>query len=126
MALTIEDFQDNVDEIARLYELLLPEDDEIESEAELGYFNSPQYRSKLYKFVKGLTNEQRDIINIALVAGCWLYHAPEVKKHDYLKDLNLQEVHVKDIEKWCAKIRITKEASEYLRTFTKVYLKECL
>lgn len=126
MNLSIEDFQDNVDEIAILYELLLPEDNYIESQEELKYFNAHQYRSKLYKFVKELTNEQRDIVNFALIIGEWLCSATEVKKYEYLKDLNLQEVHVQDIEKWCSKIRIIKKTNDYLKTFVKVYLNEYL
>lgn len=126
MNLNIEDFQENIDEIARVYELLLPEDNNIESQEELKYINSYQYRSKLYKFIKGLTNEQRDIINFALIIGEWLCTAPEVKKYEYLKDLNLQEVHVKDIEKWCSKIRVIKKTNYYLKTFAKVYLNEYL
>lgn len=38
--LTMEDFRDNVDEIAMLYELLKPKEIGCESEEEARYFNS--------------------------------------------------------------------------------------
>ena len=126
MDYTIEDFNDSADEIVRLYELLKPNEYEIISEEESNYFNSWQYKSHLYKFAKTLTQEQIEILNLALVIGYWLHLAPEPSEHNYLKQLNLQEVHVKDIAKWCAKLRMSQSAAEYLKTFTEVYLKECV
>lgn len=116
-------FKESEDEIIALYNLLKPEDEIEEHEMILAeYYNSPQYKSPLYKFVKHLTDDQRKILNIALTAGCWIYHDIEERKHEYLKDLALQNVEVKNIEQWCSKLKMNKQAATYIKTFINVYL----
>lgn len=126
MFFTIGDFRDNVDEIAILYYLLTPEEVEF-SNIEFGtYYNSIEYHSPLYRFVYELTDEQRDIINIAIIIGYWLYNAPMASSNDYLEDINKQFIHVDNVETWCSKLRSNGAIHLYLKTFLHDFLAENL
>ena len=122
MDLTLEDFKDSVDEIAMLYKLLIDIEPNYESEEEALYFNSPQYRSHVYRFINSLTDEQRDILNFAIIIGYWLCEATTTESKDYIQDINLQETHVGNIEGWCSKIISTKDSPNYLKTFLNSFL----
>lgn len=121
--LTMEDFKDNADEIAMLYELLKPKEIGYESEEEACYFNSPQYRSHLYRFVYSLTNEQRDILNIAVIIGYWFYEDKDCG-YNWLSDINAQNVHVDNIEKWCSKLISKELCYKYVKIFLNDFLHE--
>lgn len=71
----IEDFEDMIDNLVRLYILVKPEELNL-SYSELRYYNSPIYRSHLYRFIKNLNYTKRDILNTAIITGYWLYSAP--------------------------------------------------
>ena len=118
--MTITDLRNCEDELVTLYNLLKPDDDY--DVYKITYYNSPQYRSKLYKFIKSLTPEQIDILNKAIIVGCWIYDDIIKVKYEYLQNPTLENIHVSDIEKWCSKIRSSSDSITYISLFITVYL----
>lgn len=118
--MTINDLRDCEDELVTLYNLLKPDDDC--NIYKIPYYNSPQYRSKLYKFINSLTNEQIDILNKAIIIDFGIYNDILNLKHDYLQNPNLENLHVYDIEKWCSTIRSSPSSITYLSLFLTIYL----
>ncbi|MDM0993456.1 hypothetical protein QTI96_01600 [Clostridium perfringens] len=121
--MTITDLKDCEDELITLYNLLKPNDYLYDcSESMIMYYNSPQYRSKLYKFIKSLTSEQIDLLNKAIIIGCWLYDDITKLKYQYVQNPTIQNLHVYDIEKWCSKIRSSPSSIKYINIFLTAYL----
>lgn len=118
--MTITDLRNCEDELVTLYNLLKPDDDY--DVYKITYYNSPQYRSKLYKFIKSLTPEQIDILNKAIIVGCWIYDDIIKVKYEYLQNPTLENIHVSDIEKWCSKIRSSSDSITYISLFITAYL----
>lgn len=116
MDLTFEDFKENIDKIATLYELLSGRG-EYDSEETTVYLNSPAYKSPIYDFLVHLSEEQRDILNFALVIGYWISLDEDDSYESYLKDLNSQEINIKDTAGWCSRIVCCKNSPYYLKTF---------
>ena len=121
--MTITDLRDCEDELITLYNLLKPDDDY--DVYKITYYNSHQYRSKLYKFIKSLTPEQIDILNKAIIIGCWMYDDIIKVKYEYLQNPTLENIHVSDIEKWCSKIRSSSDSITYISLFLAAYLGIC-
>lgn len=121
--MTITDLRDCEDELVTLYNLLKPDDDY--DVYKIKYYNSPQYKSKLYKFIKSLTNEQIDILNKAIIIGCWMYDDIIKVKYEYLQNPTLENIHVSDIEKWCSKVRSSSDSITYISLFLTAYLGIC-
>lgn len=120
--MNLVDFKESEDEILALYDLLKPEDSTLNEAPTDNYYNSSQYRSHLYRFIKQLTSEQREILNIALIAGCWIYNDIEERKYEYIKDISLQNVKINNIELWCSKLKMNKQSAIYIKTFINAYL----
>ncbi len=71
----IEELENSIDNIVILYQLVKPEELTL-SYSELKYYNSPSYRSPLYRFIKNLNDAEREILNVAIIIGYWLYSSP--------------------------------------------------
>lgn len=117
---TIQDLENSLDEIVTLYTLIKPEELSF-SYSELTHYNSPCYKSPLYKFIKNLSVKQREIINTSIIIGYWLYSSPESIKYCYLEDLKPQCLDVINVEKWCAKIICDFNVYKYLKIFLEEY-----
>lgn len=100
--MTIANLTDCKDELVTLHNLLKPDDNLYNCDVSaIIYYNSSQYKSKLYKFIKSLTSEQIDILNKAIIVGYWMYYDITNLKYEYIQNPTLENSHVYDIEKWC-------------------------
>ena len=124
--MTIDDLKYCEDELVTLYNLLKQDDNLYSCDlSEIMYYNSPQYRSKLYKFIKSLTSKQIDILNKAVIIGYWMYDDITKLKYEYIQSPTLENLHVYDIEKWCSRIRSSPSSIIYINIFLTAYLGIC-
>lgn len=124
--MTIADLKDCEDELVTLYNLLKPDDNLYDCDiSAIMYYNSHQYRSKLYKFIKSLTIEQIDTLNKAIIIGYWMYDDITKLKYEYIQNPTLENLHVYDIEKWCSTIRSSPSSIIYINIFLTAYLGIC-
>ena len=124
--MTIADLKYCEDELVTLYNLLKSDDNLYNCDlSAIMYYNSPQYRSKLYKFIKSLTNEQIDILNKAVIIGYWMYDDITKLKYEYLQNPTIENLHVSDVEKWCSTLRSSPSSIIYINIFLTAYLGIC-